>query len=146
MAKERYWYLAGPMSGIPQFNFPLFEAAAEQLRVSGYNIISPAELDDVVTRSAALRSLDGLTETGTVNHQTWGDFLSRDVKIIADKTKGIIFLPGWEKSRGARLEAHVAVLCGHIFRRYTAMNGNLWPTSLPLSTKSVIRILFDATN
>lgn len=147
MSKEkRFWYLAGPMSGIPQFNFPLFEAAAEQLRVSGYNIISPVELDDKETRKCALASLTGAPGTDTPNGESWGTILSRDVKIIADQVRGIIFLPGWEKSRGARLEAHVAILCGHVFRRYTLDNGKLWPVSMPISTKNVKRILFDVTN
>jgi hypothetical protein len=34
------------MTGIAQFNFPAFDAAAAELRDQGYEIISPAELDD----------------------------------------------------------------------------------------------------
>ncbi|MCH8242344.1 MAG: DUF4406 domain-containing protein, partial [Planctomycetes bacterium] len=46
------------------------------------------------------------------------DFLARDVKLIADVCSGIIFLDGWEKSRGARLEAFVGVLNKADFARY----------------------------
>ena len=54
------WYLAGPMSGIPQFNFPLFMKAAQELRdVHELDIVSPAELDDEETKAAALASPDG---------------------------------------------------------------------------------------
>jgi hypothetical protein len=102
------YYLAGPMSGIPQNNFPLFDRAALQLREAGYTIVSPAELDDEETRAESLTSKDG----GPSSTHTWGDFLSRDVKLIADSVDGIIFLPNWEKSRGARLEAYVALLTG----------------------------------
>lgn len=112
--KRHVWYLAGPMSGIPQCNIPVFNAAADDLRQRGLKIISPAELDDPEVYAAAMASKDGYPKTGN----TWGDFLSRDIKIVADKVTGIIFLPGWEKSRGARLEAFVGLLCGHRFRRY----------------------------
>lgn len=109
------YYLAGPMSGIPQFNFPLFDQAASQLRDSGYEIISPAELDDTETRAQALASPDG--NPGKSN-RTWGDFLSRDVKIVADQVQGVIFLPRWYTSRGARLEGYVGLTCGHEFLLY----------------------------
>jgi len=107
------YYLAGPMSGKPQFNFQTFFEVAAKLRSQHYGIISPAELDDEETRAAALASPDGApSKRGKVmcNKQTWGDFLARDVKIIADQVQGIIFLPDWEKSRGARLEAMVGLL------------------------------------
>lgn len=110
------WYLAGPMSGIPQFNFPLFERAATYLReVHELDIVSPHELDDTEIRDAALASPDG----APINeHGTWGDFLARDVKIVADEVQGVILLHNWHMSRGARLEAFVGVLCGHAFARY----------------------------
>lgn len=109
------WYLAGPMSGVPQFNYPAFDQAAAILRANGFSIASPAELDDPATRKAALASPDGAV---IANGHTWGDFLARDVKLVADGVNGIIFLPGWERSRGARLEAFVGLLCGHGFMEY----------------------------
>lgn len=112
--KRTAWYLAGPMSGIPKYNIPEFNMASLDLRRRGVKIISPAELDDPKVHAAAMASPDGRGETG----HTWGEFLARDVKIVADKVQGIIFLPGWEKSRGARLEAFVGLLCGHRFRLY----------------------------
>jgi hypothetical protein len=105
-------YLAGPMTGIPQFNFPAFDAAAADLRARGYTVVSPAELDRPDTRAAALASPDGAMGSGTNNGETWGDFLARDVKLIADEgIEAIVCLPGWVNSRGARLETFVARLC-----------------------------------
>lgn len=118
MSKGKF-YLAGPMSGYPQFNFPAFIAAAADLRERGYEIISPAELDDSDTQAAAMASPDGAPGSGSVDGKTWGDFLARDVKIVADKVDGVIFLDGWDKSRGARLEAFVGVLTGHKFYEYS---------------------------
>jgi len=109
-------YLAGPMSGIPKFNYPMFDEAAAELREMGYDIMSPAEMDDPEVAKVALESPlgelgDGMIVRGECH--TWGDFLSRDVKLLADECAGIILLPGWEKSKGARLECFVAIGCGY---------------------------------
>lgn len=105
-------YLAGPMTGIPQFNFPAFDDTAMVLRAEGYEIVSPAEMDDPETRRIALTSPDGAPGSGSANGETWGDFLARDVKLIADGgVDGVVVLTGWERSRGARLETFVAHLC-----------------------------------
>jgi hypothetical protein len=102
------------MTHIPQFNFPAFDAMAASLRADGHEVISPAELDDPVDRAAALASPDGsILSYGKGVKKTWGQFLARDVRLIADDgIEGIVVLPGWEKSRGARLETFVgAALC-----------------------------------
>lgn len=118
-------YVAGPMTGIPSFNFPAFDAAAAQLRRAGYDVVSPAEMDDPVTRAAAMASPDGAPGSGSTNGETWGDFLARDVKLIADGgIDGIMVLDGWENSRGARLETFVgAALCGLPIFRFRNGNG-----------------------
>lgn len=105
-------YVAGPMTGIPSFNFPAFDAAAAELRQMGYTVVSPAEMDDEETRATAMASPDGSPGSGSSKGETWGDFLARDVKLVADQVDGIVVLPGWHKSRGARLETFVAFLCG----------------------------------
>lgn len=107
-------YLAGPMTGRKQFNIPTFDLAAADLRRRGFEVVSPAELDDPETRAIALQSPDGAPGSGSANGETWGDFLSRDVKLLADGgIEAIYVLPGWEKSRGARLETFVGrALCG----------------------------------
>lgn len=102
-------YLAGPMTGIPQFNYPAFDEAVHRLRLMGWEVTSPAELDDPETRKMALTSTDGAPGSGSANGETWGDFLARDVKLLADTPlDAIVVLPGWERSRGARLETFVA--------------------------------------
>jgi hypothetical protein len=104
------YYLAGPMSGIPQFNYPAFHRIAGKLREMGYTIQSPAELDTEAQQAEALASPDGVVH-GTVGGLTWGDTLAKDVKLISDVVDGIIAMPTWYKSKGARLEIFVAHLC-----------------------------------
>lgn len=107
-------YLAGPMTGIPQFNIPAFDAAAKRLRGEGFDVVSPAELDGPKVRRILLASPDGRDDLMALTGESWGDFLARDVKLIADGGIELIaVLPGWDRSRGARLETFVgAALCG----------------------------------
>lgn len=106
-------YVAGPMSGIKSFNVPAFDEMAAWLREQGHEVTSPAELDGAESRAIIVAS-----ETG--NHkdlppgETWGFYLARDVKILADDgIEAIVALPGWTRSPGALLETFTArVLLG----------------------------------
>ena len=106
-------YIAGPMSGIPSFNLSAFDDMAAWLREQRHEVISPAELDGEETRAVIMASLTG-------NHkdlppgETWGFYLARDVKILADDgVEAIVVLPGWTRSPGALLETFTArVLLG----------------------------------
>jgi len=100
------------MTGIPQFNIPAFDRQAKRLRDSGYEVVSPTELDSPEMRAAAYASLDGKPDlNGGLVGQSWGEVLGRDVIVVADRVDGVVVLPGWAKSRGARLEVFVALLC-----------------------------------
>lgn len=102
-------YIAGPMSGIPQFNYPAFYEAADWLREQGHEVVSPAEMDSPEMQKLCLASKHGnFSELGDTG-ETWGDILAKDVKIVADEVDGVFLLPDWHKSRGARLEAFVAL-------------------------------------
>ena len=124
------YYLAGPMTGIPQFNFPAFTAAAAALRATGIELIVPSETDSPAVQAVALKSSDGtLDANGKVGGETWGDILAKDVKLIADVVQGIILLPGWEKSRGARLECFVNCLCKGSFALYKPLSQDVTPVT-----------------
>lgn len=115
-------YIAGPMTGYRSFNIPEFDAMARTLRAAGHDAVSPAELDSPEIRAISLASPDGALATLKSHGQTWGDFLARDVKLIADDgIEGVVVLPGWNQSRGARLETFVArAICGLPIYRYDA--------------------------
>lgn len=120
-------YVAGPMTHIPKFNIPAFDHAAEDLRDRGLEVISPAELDDPWVRERELLSVDGAPDPELFG--PWGDFLARDVKLIAnDGIEAIYCLPGWSGSRGARLETFVGYLCG--LRLVDYATGRLVPIDL----------------
>ena len=79
-------FLSGPMTGIPEFNYPAFNQAAEQLRALGYEVENPAENPEQDSWEAYMRlALIQLLQCD----------------IVAQ-------LPGWQDSRGARMEHDVA--------------------------------------
>ncbi len=100
-------YLAGPMSGIKGYNVDAFVDGKERLEQEGYSIQLPADLDDPNIVERLRKSPDGL---GDVTGMTWGDCLALDVKLISDECDGVAVLPGWSRSRGARLETFVSYL------------------------------------
>lgn len=115
-------YIAGPMSGLPQFNLPAFDEAAAQLRDEGYDVVSPAEMDDPTIRAISLASPDGNINTLESHGETWAQFLARDVALVAGGEFHALFvLPGWERSRGARLETFLArAMMGLYVYEYTS--------------------------
>ncbi len=118
MDKSLKYYLCGPMSGCPQFNIPLFDQVTAVLRADGYTIVSPAERDTYETRLGALASEQGCHADLSIA-ETYGDMLARDMKILADEVDGIILLPGWAKSNGAKVEAYIGLCTGCIFGYYS---------------------------
>lgn len=125
-------YIAGPMTHHPQFNFPNFDNLAAWLREGGWDVVSPSELDDPAARAAAMSSVDGDPALyARLTGLTWGDFLSRDVKLIADGGFDLIVLmPEWQTSRGARLESFVAYLSHIAIQEYNPITGRLYNCSL----------------
>ncbi|HYF73559.1 MAG TPA: DUF4406 domain-containing protein [Nocardioides sp.] len=82
-------YIAGPMTGYPDFNYPAFFRAAEKLQAVGIEPINPARMD------------------GREGCKTWLDFMRASLIDIAN-CDGIATLPAWGDSRGAALEVHIA--------------------------------------
>jgi hypothetical protein len=78
-------YIAGPMTGLPEFNYPAFHAAAGRIRHAGLEPVSPAE------------SFGGRTDLPRC------EYIRADVKLLAG-CDAVAMLSGWEDSRGANLE------------------------------------------
>lgn len=133
-------YLCGPMSHVPQFNFPAFDEASTTLRAMGYDIVAPHEHDSPEYREAAFASSDG-NPNSMPPGETWGYALARDVKIIADQgIEGLVYLPDWYKSRGARLETFVALLCG-VKHFYYYFSGRLWDVPVDTIRSILVRYM-----
>lgn len=100
-------YLAGPMRGIPEYNFPEFRRAATWLRAQQWEIFSPAERDE------ADPAIDHTVDVAGWNGARGLDyFMAHDLKAVCEMD-AVICLPKWEASQGARLETRVAVEIGH---------------------------------
>lgn len=140
--KSKQFYVAGPMTGLPQFNIPAFEQAAKILREKhGLSVTSPVELDSKDVYTAEIASPDGrLDENDSIAGETWGEILARDVHVIADHCDAIVVLPDWYKSRGARLEVFVGLLKK---LPIYALNGEeLYRMTLEHVVKQIARSLF----
>ena len=105
------FYLAGPMTGIPKFNFPMFDAVTDELREQGYEVSSPAEMDGAKVREAAFASEDGSHEDlpSDFNYATT---LARDIYTVLDHVDAVCVLPNWQASRGACTEVYTARRAG----------------------------------
>lgn len=125
-AKLRTLYLAGPMRGIPHYGFPMFQRAAELLREMGYIVISPAEHDIEMGIDVS----HAVTGTEPLEGFDLGESLGWDLHTICTDVGMVVFLPGWEDSRGAVAEYATARAMG--IGRYAFCETNGGATLEPL--------------
>jgi len=85
-------YIGGPMTGKPDLNFPAFHAMAAKLRALGHTVINPAEIN-------------------TDHAMPWHQCMRADIAQLVT-CDAIQLLPGWQASKGATLEHHIAVRLG----------------------------------
>lgn len=79
---DRKVYIAGPMTGLPEFNRPAFFAAEEYLRSHGAKVMNPAVLPKWFEHHEYMQIAIPMLQTCEV----------------------VAFLPGWQQSKGARME------------------------------------------
>ncbi|MFZ4835924.1 DUF4406 domain-containing protein [Rouxiella sp. Mn2063] len=79
-------YIAGPMSGLPDFNRPEFNVARTLLKLDGHSVLSPAILPD------------------GFEQREYMDICIAMVRCV----DCVYMLKGWEKSAGARAEHALA--------------------------------------
>ena len=81
-------YIAGPMTGYEHWNFPAFHAMAKKLRDEGHEVVNPAEINPDTSIP-------------------WAECMKMDIAELI-QCDAIKLLPGWERSKGASLELHIA--------------------------------------
>lgn len=89
-------YIAGPMSGLPDFNYPAFHEAAKALQAVGHTYHNPANAESLNT---------------TGKPQSWDWYMRHAITMLVH-AEGVALLPGWEKSKGATLEHLIALQLG----------------------------------
>lgn len=77
-------YISGPMTGLPENNYPAFNEAAERLRGLGYKVINPADNPEPPCKS-------------------WAGFMRMSIKQVAEADINVR-LPQWDVSKGANIE------------------------------------------
>jgi len=93
-------YIAGPMTGYEDHNFPAFHRAEELLKSMGHEVVSPARLSEHIFE--------------TVVNPTWADFMRHDIPALLE-CDAIYILRGWARSKGANLEVQIARAFGFVF-------------------------------
>lgn len=87
-------YIAGPMSGYPDFNYPAFNDAETLLELRGHEPLNPARNGDSAPATA-----------------DWAWFMRASIGMLI-QADGIALLPDWHRSRGAVIEQKLAVHLG----------------------------------
>ena len=106
-------YLAGPMTGMPDFNYPAFNAAAKRLRADPRvaQLVNPAERfngrTDLPHKTYIRAALQAVKELYP------GYWLHADHPARKRIARAIALLPGWTDSPGAIAEVALAKALGY---------------------------------
>jgi len=112
-------YIAGPMTGIEDFNFPLFFETEEKLKELGYETLNPAKNDGADVKTATQNAI-----SASLSGATWSSYMRRDLSNLC-LSDAVCVLPNWKSSKGASLEVQVAEALGMPI--YTLKDGKLIP-------------------
>ena len=117
---EYKYYIAGPMTGIPYFNFPAFDKAKKFIEdnFAQNEIFSPADHDRALLGKPnnwlpKITDSDGAWKFWSIpNAPELRRMLGDDLAWIAKNATDIYMLKGWENSRGAGAEWALARALG----------------------------------
>lgn len=122
-------YLAGPMRGYKDHNYPEFARVTQILRNRGYKVFSPAEANPLVDK------------------KSYKDCMLVDINAVINKCESIVCLPGWRKSLGANTEVLVGHACGKEVCEIETNNTSLYEYKfIPIDTKNFQLPYLDGSN
>ncbi len=99
--KEGRIYLAGPVTGVPDFNRRGFATAESMLLEDGYRVVNPLNMTE---------EHDDMNDIPR-GSETWDTYMRIALRgLLACQT--IVMLPGWTTSRGAKVELTLATSLG----------------------------------
>lgn len=107
------YYLGGPMTGYPQYNFPEFQRVADSLRAAGFDIRSAHEVDY------------GETEE-TRGSRPYLDYIKGDLKLLLD-CDAMILHGNFAQSSGCQKELLLARAIGMEVFEYCGCQVNIHP-------------------
>ena len=97
-------YVAGPMRGYKDFNFPEFHRVTEALRAHGHEVFNPAERDEQKYGAAVCHSQTGSLADVASTGFSLREAMAFDLSWICLHADGIALLDGWSLSSGAKAE------------------------------------------
>lgn len=100
-ARPKRIYIAGPMTGMPDHNFPAFNAAAARYRAAGWEVENPVEIGEKF----------GTWEEVDEDPELVEALFEAEYQAVV-RSDAILLLPGWEDSRGTRVELRLALSVG----------------------------------
>ena len=89
-------YIAGPMSGYPNFNFEAFDRVETALIAAGFEVVNPARHSRIMLKKIAKQGR-------SFNQDDYRKVLRYDIGKLRE-CQGIYLLRGWERSYGAKRE------------------------------------------
>ena len=99
-------YVAGPMTGLPDYNYPAFDGAAALLAERGYPVENPAENEQLFKDRVGPPHYTEYLRAGLGG----GGVLHRRAQLL--RCDGVATLEGWWNSAGARWEVQTAGMLG----------------------------------
>lgn len=123
MKEDLTAYIAGPMRGYPDFNFPAFFEAEGVMRDRGFHTFNPAQKDQDVGFDP--KGMDGSLEDLVTADFDLNEALSWDTQRIIHDCDTLVLLDGWEQSSGAKAEYALARALSLTVLEYHARTGRV---------------------
>jgi hypothetical protein len=125
------------MSGIEHYNFPAFHKAADAMRSWGHTVLCPADKETKEGTDMPNYHIIAPGLTTTKNKDVFAPIFRRDMEDLLS-VEGIVFLPNWQRSLGARLEFQMANALGLLMFEMRYFHGE--PGTIQPFDDSMVRV------